>query len=382
MTSSKASIGRPAADRPGPSWPASRLGAWLRRGAVALSLALTAAAPGTAATVCNGRDLMAEMPAETAAQLREAVAGVPFAHGTMWQATRRDARIVLVGTYHFDDPRLDAQAAALGPLLTASDALMVEAGPEEEAALKHALAADPSLIVDATGKTLPERLTPEEWDALSDAMAARGVPPILVSRMRPWYVSMLLGISPCMLAEMRKRGDGDIAGLDRRLMRMAARDGVPVAAVEPYDTVFRLFDGLSPDDALASVRAGLIEAEEPDDFSATTTEAFFRGEVWELWEWSRLRAYEDGSMSRDEVDRQMALMQEVLMDSRNARWIAPLEARAEKAGAKGKPVMAAVGALHLPGEKGVLRLLERKGWTVAPLDLPAAEGSDGVPPGP
>ena len=60
----------------------------------------------------------------------------------------------------------------------------------------------------------------------------------------------------------------------------------------------------------------------------------------------------------------MALAQERLMDRRNRAWIAPLTQAAEAAAPKGTEVVAAFGALHLPGEEGVLRLLERDGWTV------------------
>ena len=40
-------------------------------------------------------------------------------------------------------------------------------------------------------------------------------------------------------------------------------------------------------------------------------------------------------------------------------------ALATAAAAQGKPVVAAFGALHLPGETGVLRLLQAEGWTIA-----------------
>ena len=44
----------------------------------------------------------------------------------------------------------------------------------------------------------------------------------------------------------------------------------------------------------------------------------------------------------------------------------PASAAAEAAG-QGKGVVAGFGALHLPGENGVLRLLERDGWTIRPI---------------
>ena len=38
------------------------------------------------------------------------------------------------------------------------------------------------------------------------------------------------------------------------------------------------------------------------------------------------------------------------------------------AAGRGKGVVAAFGALHLPGDNGVLRLLERDGWTIERTD--------------
>ena len=64
---------------------------------------------------------------------------------------------------------------------------------------------------------------------LGEAMSARGMPPVMVSRLRPWYVSMMLGISPCMMGQIKARGD--TAGLDHRLMQVAADAGVPVMGV-------------------------------------------------------------------------------------------------------------------------------------------------------
>jgi uncharacterized protein len=49
----------------------------------------------------------------------------------------------------------------------------------------------------------------------------------------------------------------------------------------------------------------------------------------------------------------------VLLDSRNERWIPKIEKLMEEA-----PVFIAVGAAHLGGEKGVLNLLRKKGYTV------------------
>lgn len=318
------------------------------------------------APVCTGRDLLADLTPDQRAAIDASVAATPYARGIRYRATKGGARIEIVGTYHFDDARHDALVAALTPEIAEAATLLVEAGPDEEKRLTAALAADPTLMVDPNGPTLPERLSDEEWAKLSAAMSDRGMPALMVSRLRPWYVSMMLGISPCMLHGMKDAGG--VSGLDRRLMDIARADGTPIAALEPWDTVFSLFKGLTPQEELDMIRAALPAAEAADDYAFTTAEAYFRGDIWTIWEYGRQDAYVSSGLDRTQVDAQMRLVEDRLMNDRNTAWITPLTAAADKAAAAGKPVVAAFGALHLPGTKGVLQLLKDQGWTIERLD--------------
>lgn len=323
--------------------------------------ALTASEDRAPAT-CTGTDLLAGLPAERQAQIAESVAATPYARGIRYRATRGDAVIEIVGTYHFDDPRHDPVVAELRPLIERAGALLVEAGPEEERRLTRALSEDPALMVNATGPTLPERMGDAEWGELSAAMAERGLPAIMASRLRPWYVAMMLGLSPCMIEAAKAEGDG--GGLDHRLMKVAGDAGIPIVALEPWDTVFGVFRDMTPEEELDMIRAALPAARLADDYAATTLEAYFRGDIWAIWEYGRLDAYDSSGLPREAVDRQLQLAEERLMTERNRSWIGPLTQTAEAAAAGGKTVVAAFGALHLPGETGVLRLLERDGWTI------------------
>lgn len=314
------------------------------------------------APVCAGTDLLAGLAPERRAQIADAVAATPYARGIRYRATRGASVIEIIGTYHFPDPRHDPLVAEMRPLIERAGALLVEAGPEEEGRLARALAEDPALMVDPTGPTLPERMGAEEWAELGAAMADRGLPAMMVARLRPWYVAMMLGLSPCMIQSARAAGVD--SGLDHRLMRIAADSGTPVVALEPWDTVFRVFRDLTPDEELDMIRAALPAARLADDYAATTLEAYFRGDIWSVWEFGRLDAYDSSGLPRAAVDRQMQLAEQRLMVERNRSWIGPLTRAADTAAARGKPVVAAFGALHLPGETGVLRLLEAEGWTI------------------
>lgn len=334
---------------------------WLRALAVA---AWTLAAGPALATECTGTDLIAALPAAERAELDAAIAGVPYARGVLWQASRGEARILLVGTYHFGDDRHAPAVDALRPEIAAADALLVEAGPAEEERLQQALTDDPSLMVNTEGKTLPERLTPAEWARLSEALAQRGLPAVVAAKLRPWYVATMLGFSPCMLRQVAETGA--TGGFDHLLIEAAEAAKVPVRALEPWDTLFSLFSGMTPAEELDMIRAALPAAAHADDYAVTLTNAYFAGETWLIWEFGRWDAYRSSGLDRAAVDAQLDLMQQNLMDRRNRAWIAPLTQAAEDAAARGKGIVAAFGALHLPGENGVLRLLEHEGWTITP----------------
>lgn len=320
---------------------------------------------GDALAQCRGTNLFDTMTPAQRAEIEAAVEGVPYHQGLLWRATKGDQAMTLVGTYHFGDPRHDPMLARLEPLIAQADAVFVEAGPEEERRLTRALSSDPGLMVVPAGPTLPERLDDADWQALSAAMADRGVPAVMTAKLRPWYVAMMLGISPCM---MKQAGKESAQGLDHRIIGRAEAQGVPVRALEPWDTVFTLFGHLTPEQEIEMIRASLPAAAYADDYAVTLTEAYFAGDVWAIWEFGRLDAYRNSGLSRAQVDAQMDLAQEHLMERRNRAWIAPLTAGARDAAARGKAIVAAFGALHLPGEEGVLSLLERDGWTIERLD--------------
>lgn len=314
-------------------------------------------APVTAQATCAGQDLLAALPAPERAALTAAAEAAPFARGNEWLARRGEDRVVVVGTYHLDDPRHDATLARLLPHLAGATALLVEAGPEEEAALKHRLAKEPQLMLITSGPTLPELLPPETWESLTKALRDRGVPPFMGAKLQPWYLSMLLSVPVCGLDEA-----AGARGLDGRLIEAAAAQGVPVRALEPYDTVFHIFDRMPQRDQLSMVTSALAMEPQSEDLAATLAASYFAGESRLIWEFLRAQSLTLPGQTPAQVAAEFATMEEVMIAARNRAWVPVIEAAAAEG-----PVLAAFGALHLSGEEGVLNLLTRAGFTVAPL---------------
>lgn len=318
------------------------------------------------AASCTGTDLMAAMPGDEQTRLEAAVGKVPYHQGVLWRATRGDAEITLVGTLHLDDPRHHQTLDRLSETLDSAAALYVEAGPEEMAKLNQALAEGTLLLVDEGTPALSQRLNPDEWEAVSSAMAERGIPPQATAVLRPWFVMLMLGMPPCLVRSAD--GSGDLEGLDGLLIERAQQSGLPIHALEPWETLFTMFSDLTGEQELDMIRASILAGTYADDYAVTLTEAYFAGDVWSVWEFMRLEEYRSARFTRDEVDEQFALAQSSLMDQRNQQWLGPLTAGAEAAAAEEKGIVAGFGALHLPGEQGVLKLLERDGWAIERLD--------------
>ena len=309
---------------------------------------------------CFGQNLIDALSPADRATLDTATALSPNPVGNYWRATRGQQSVTLAGTYHFDDPRHAATMAALTPLITAATTVLVEAGPDEEAALKANIARDPSAMMIMSGPTLPEQLPEADWQALAAAMRARGIPPFMAAKFQPWYVAAMLGIPPCAMAVA-----ADAKGLDGLIIDAAAAAAVPITALEPYDTIFGIFGSMTNTDQLAMIKSTLVLEDAIDDFSITLADTYFSQDTRLIWEFMRQQALALPGYTPDLVNAEFARFEESLISKRNRSWIPVIEAAAADG-----PTFAAFGALHLSGKDGVLALLERQGFVLERLPLP------------
>lgn len=310
-----------------------------------------------ALAACTGQNLLANTDDKTKAWLKTALGTQPYATGNFWRATRGTEVIHIIGTYHLDDPRHDATMAKLAPIIDASTTILLEAGPDEESALKSAMAKNPDLLFITDGPSLIEQMTKEEWTTIAAAMKARGIPPFMAAKFQPWYLSMMLGIPPCAMAQVSAQN-----GLDKRIIAAAKTHGTPIQALEPFDTLFGIFDSMSPEDQLGMIRSTLPFESQIADFSVTLAEAYFAEDSRSTWEYMRLISQSTPGSTAAKADAEFAAMETALMIKRNQSWIPVLDAAAKRG-----PILAAFGALHLSGQNGVLALLQHAGFTLERL---------------
>jgi uncharacterized protein YbaP (TraB family) len=325
----------------------------------ALALTFALAAGGAAAAQCGGPSLLERLTAEERAALDAQVAEMPFAQGLLWQAERGGEVVTLVGTMHIHDPRLDAIMAQVEPMLDEAGLLLLEVTPAEEVQLQGAVAADPSLMFLTEGPTLPEMLDEETWQTVAEAARIRGIPPFMAAKFRPWFLMLSLSIPACAAEHMVAGRQG----LDFMLSDTAGARGLGMQALEPWDTLFTLFGEATMEEQLDFLRVGVLEPALQEEMFVAMIEGYFAGEVGQVWELGRVSLNFIPGMEGEAGLAMFEEMEEQLLNARNRAWIPVIEAAAAEHG----QVMVAAGAAHLPGEEGVLALLQERGWTVRPL---------------
>ncbi len=308
---------------------------------------------------CGGSDLRATLSDAERAEIDARLARTPYATGTAWRATRGAQELYLIGTMHLDDPRFDSVMQGLAPVIRRAELVLLEATAEEEAKLEAAVSARPELLFLTSGPTLPELMPEDEWDALAEAARSRGLPAFMAAKMQPWYLSVFLTMPACAVEQMQQ----GMSGLDARIMAFAARAGVPQRPLEPYDTLFTLMAEEPLEEQVRMLTLGVLPEAVAEDAFFTLKASYFEQKSAEVLEVNRIVAHRHVDLPRAEIDALLDEMLDTLLVRRNRAWMTPI------LGAPDGVTVVAMGAAHLPGEAGVLALLEAEGFALERLEF-------------
>ena len=308
--------------------------------------------------VCVGTDLIDQLPDPERQALAEEVAATPFAKGLFWRATKGDTVIALFGTYHFRHEQTDVHLERLKPFIESSDIVYLEISKDDQDNMQRMMASDPSMMFITQGPTLPDLLGDAYWDSYAEAMRARSIPGFMAAKFKPFWATMMLGIGPCEASF----GALEETGIDELVGDYADQIGVGSRSLDDFRTLLTVMDDDPMEQQLEMIRLSLDWTGSVDDLSYTIRERYLAQDVALTLAFSRAITLKDGGPDAEaDFDRFMKL----LLEDRNAKWVDTLTADIPP----GAHVFMAVGAGHLPGEIGVLRMLEQEGFTIERLPL-------------
>lgn len=246
------------------------------------------------------------------------------------------------GTMHSDDSRVVKLSPATSAAFKGSQRFVMEM-KLDAAAIGDIQRA----MLLPTGKLLPQLVGDDLWQRLSRVLQARGVPAQMFAGYQPWAVAVTLSMPPAR---------GPV--LDMQLAQQAAGRAMPVSGLETAAEQMAVFDGLTDDQQTGYLADTLdaIESGEMERNLADMTERYVAGDL------AGLVALADKMNDAISDAKLLDTLMVRLIDDRNQRMAERVESSLQAGGA-----FVAIGALHLPGDDGVLARLARAGWQVTPV---------------
>jgi uncharacterized protein YbaP (TraB family) len=321
---------------------------------------------GPAPTACGAADLLqalAKSRPDAYARIKTAAAEVKNGDGLLWRIEIPGRRpSYLFGTMHSTDPRLERAVARARPLIAGSRTVAVELGELVTPGLKEAAVARIAAAGQAgSGNALEGLWPPGNRLFVETALAGRGVPAERAQRLETWFLIVALS-SP--LCEQKRRALGLIS-VDEKIGRAAIQAGRPPIGLEKLEeqiAVMRQIGGIHPSIALIETAR---RSQEIADMRETMTRAYLGDRLGEMMALSRFTEIASGETQ----EQTRSAFTRALLDDRNAVMLERARPLIDKGGA-----FIAVGALHLPGEKGLVSLLRRDGYKVSVVKPGRAQG--------
>ncbi len=252
----------------------------------------------------------------------------------------------LIGTIHSEDPRVLDFAGPLLEALGASQVFAMELVPDltNLAALAERMQLPPE-------SSLETIVGPQRLDALQRALGRYGVTPAQVDRMQPWAAMLTLSVPPAQTGLF----------MDFALSLRASGRGVKVVGLETLDEQLAFLEGMSPQQQLALLDHAIAESPRVQQVHDEMIAVYLANDLGELFK-QALASLEDLEASvRDRFLREG-------IEARNRHMLENMLPLLGQGGA-----FIAVGALHLPGESGLLELLRQQGYRLEPAGWPFIE---------
>lgn len=265
---------------------------------------------------------------------------------SVWVAEKDGSKVFIGGTVHMlseqDYPLPDAYMTAYKQ----ADELLFETDIESLSSMSTQMKIVQQLSYQ-DGRTIDDDLTPETMAKLEQHFASRGVPLSMFKSYKPGFIGMTITAIEMQILGVTAKG------VDEYFKTMAKKDNKPVSWFESVEDQVGFVIGMADGNENELINYFI------DSVSDTKT-------TWDamLVQW---RAGDMEGLNEDfllPLEKEHSQMNEVLITSRNEKWIPQIESLF----ADNDTEFVLVGTLHLAGDNGVLNLLEKSGYAVSKVE--------------
>lgn len=275
-----------------------------------------------------------------------------FASGTalaadtaLFWALKRDGEPAgyLLGTIHSEDPRVLDFSESFIDQLNSNHYFAMEMVPD-----LPTLARLTDYMHYQDGTQLENVIGEQRFARLNQLLSGYKIPSDNIRRMKVWAVMMTLSVPPPRSGFF----------MDLSLSLRAAGAGLKVVGLETLEDQLSFLENMPLDQQLELLDQALEEFDRVTEVHDEMVDVYLGGDVKVLENMAEEQMSTLNPAARD-------YFMEQGIDARNERMVETLLPFLGE-----DQVFVAVGALHLPGEKGLVNLLRKNGFELEPLPLP------------
>ncbi len=261
-----------------------------------------------------------------------------------WSISRNGEPVgYLLGTIHSEDPRV----------LDFPERFMSQLGENQVFAME--MVPDLPTLTRLTeymhyqdGTTLESVIGRERFLRLRQALSPYRVPNDWIAKMKVWAAMMTLSVPPPQTGLF----------MDFSLSLRAAGAGLDVVGLETLEEQLSFLENMPMEQQLSLLDKALEDYEKVEVIHRQMVDSYLSGDL------DALTAQADEQLNELDPETKRYFVEQGIVH-RNHRMLESLLSHLGD-----KRVFVAVGALHLPGESGLVSLLRGQGYQLAPLEQP------------
>jgi len=271
------------------------------------------------------------------------VDAIALGQGLLWKVEKTGQQPSYVfGTMHVGDAEITTLAPPVQQAFSSARILLTELKMDYAtiaAVMRNMYYEDERTLLAITGQEL--------FEQVAARLAELGISRQAAKKMRPWAVMSVLGV-----AQLGNGGASADAGLDVQLYTDAMRQGKQVEALETADEQLAVFENLPKQAKVDMVRSVLADRQKSQAEFKKIRAAYLARDLKRLLEMAKEEADGEYGKFMQAFNREGIIERNLRMTTRMLKYI------------EGGAAFVAVGALHLPGEQGILRMLEQRGYQI------------------
>ncbi len=260
--------------------------------------------------------------------------------GLLWSVSKEGVENFIFGTIHSDDPRALAVLDHVYPVFDAAKNFTLEMDLNPRSGLMVAQA----MLID-DGQTLPDLVGEVLYQKVLHIAVQHGLPKQAIKLLKPWAIMTVISVP-------KQQSD---TFMDLILYEKAHQQNKKVVGLETPAEQIAVFDALKLEDQVTLLHNAVAEYSGFDDMFNRLIELYQARDLQAMLKMSDESIADSGKHLADTLTQRLIISRNKTMVQR----MLPLLSTGE--------TFVAVGALHLPGEHGILQNLARKGYRIKPV---------------